>query len=358
MITSSHKLMLTLVLWMLPACTAVQNAATPLIPIQTPTQELVVQPISTVYTKPTKPTKTQTATLSPVPSLLNSLPRGTYIAVSGNEGSGFDSIPSIHILSLNGEDIGILAKNVSEKATISPDGKEIAYIKFTEFGPSLLTILNLKTNQAKDVFVSGCSMPDSTVGWSSDSKQVAITCGRYLSIADITGKKAEVVSTLLLSDRNDVDIIDPLWSPDGNYLSFYIADLNDAHDSSSHGPYLLNPKCPNDELECQVSPQALNVDGMSLSQWTSENLLAVAQNNRIYLFDPATRQRTRAISIPTSTPILSFAWSPDNQSIAYLVASQTPGVLADEIYISSPSGGKLRLLTDHGNKIMFWIQIE
>ncbi len=344
------------------ACTSVQETFVPSPQNQTSTAAYTTQPTSTPYMRPTETTKTQiTPTPSATQGLLDQLSSGTYIAYAGNEGSGFNSIPSIHILSLDGQDIGILATNIPGNATISPDGQKIAYINFTAPGFSNLTVFDLKTYQYNSFYISGCFMASNTTAWSPDSIHIAVSCGDFISIADITditGEVARISSSLALANGKDYEIWDPAWSFDGHYLSFYISNPNDAHDSSAHGPYLTDPRCPGNATECQITPYELRVTDLSMSKWTPDNLLAVAQENHINLFDPVGKKLVGSIAIPVDTPILSFAWSPDNQWIAYSVASQNPNTLAEEIYIISHFGGKPILLSDNADDVMFWFQVS
>lgn len=360
MINTRHSLLLILIIWFLTACTIAQSKVTPSITVEA-TQEFVNQPASTIFVRPTKPANTQTAVPSSVPNLLDSLSPGIYIGVSDNEGSGWNSIPSIHLFSLNGQDMGILAENVPSTATISSAGKEIAYIYFNEQALSNLAILNLQTNQTGHFSVSGCHMPDSMIGWSPDRTQIALSCGNYISVIDITGDKAKLVSLLRIANGTEDQLIDQIaWSPDGNYLSFYIADQSDTQDLTSHVPYLANPICPNNVTECEISPyplgtKDLSVKDLSIAKWTLENLLAISQGNRIYVFDPVTKQRVSLISIPVDNPISSFAWLPDNQSVLFSVGSQD--LTAIEIYSVASSGCKPDLISSNANDIVFWIQL-
>ena len=93
-------------------------------------------------------------------------------------------------------------------------------------------------------------MPDNKTGWSPDGTQIAIPCGDHISIVDITDEIAKLVTLLYIENKPDFNVIDPIWSSDGSYLSFYISNPDDAHDSSAQGPFIAIPKCPNDGTEC------------------------------------------------------------------------------------------------------------
>jgi Tol biopolymer transport system component len=319
------------------------------------------QPALTPSPTPTQlaPSKTEVLpTPSSSPSLLNGLAPGFYLVYQKGKWVDFVNIISLQVMSIDGQELGTLAVDVSDKATISPDGGKIAYINFTDSGVSSLAVLDLRTNQVTYFSVAGCSIPAGTTGWSPDSTQVALSCRDYISVVDITGSTAKLVSSLRIANGVEGLWIDQVaWSPDGNYLSFYIANSYDARDSTSHGPYLSMSKCPNDATECQVSPYLLSDKSLSIAKWTPDNLLAVAQENRIYQFDPIAKQLARQFSIPVDSRILSFAWSPDNQSIAYSVTSQEPDIMTKEIYIIGVTGGKPILLARNADDVTFWMQV-
>jgi hypothetical protein len=152
--------------------------------------------------------------------------------------------------------------------------------------------------------------------------------------------------------NENMAIWDPFWSPDGKHLSFYISKPLDARDTSAHGPYLADSKCPEDASECKITPASLGVEDISISKWTPDNMLAVAQENRITLYDPVTRKKVR--SIVADGLIHSFIWSPDNQWIAYKTADQ----ISNLIYILPTSGGQPSLVSENGDDVMFWLQIK
>ena len=76
-------------------------------------------------------------------------------------------------------------------------------------------------------------------------------------------------------------------------------------------------------------------------------------DNRFNLFDPVTKKIVRSILMPIDLPISSFAWSPDNQWIAYVTYDDS-----GPIYIMPASGGDSKVLSENGGEVMFWLQVK
>jgi Tol biopolymer transport system component len=168
-----------------------------------------------------------------------------------------------------------------------------------------------------------------------------------------------IVKSYLTIDDEKAAILDPAWSPNGNFLSFYISRPFDARDSSAHGPYLVNIECYKNSVECKIEPSLLGVEG--ISHWTPDGFLAVVDKTQIFLFDPITKQVEKTLTVPMKdTRIESFAWSPDNQWIAFAAPGYDGAPGTNAVYVMRLWETNQPILLDgkDGGEVLFWLSIS
>ncbi|MBI5353109.1 MAG: hypothetical protein HZB50_10765 [Chloroflexi bacterium] len=287
------------------------------------------------------------------PSLLENLPLGSYIGFVRGESVNYVEIQSIFLMSIDGKEQGMLIEDIAKNATISPDGSIIAYSNFIDFGIYELTLVDLRTYKAEKFRIPNCYLSDNTSGWSPDGKKLAVSCWDHIAVVHIDGDTPIIDKTFSLPENGVISELS--WSPDGKFLSFYVSNPQDARDSSAHGPYLIETQCLDATSQCQIIPSMLGVEETSIAKWTFDNILAVAQKNRISFIDPITRNQISSVVMPSDTPILSFVISADNEWIIYSSVSENS---LNALYIIPKSGGEPKLISEAGGDILFWLQVS
>lgn len=347
------RILLTISIYVLFACSKSQ-------PISTPnTQDSTKDESPTAITLPTAniqyPTGTEPPFPTATPNLVEQLPAGLYIAYVKNRINSSE-LQDLYLISDSGREYGPLLRDIEENIAIAPDGETVAYSKFVEYGIYELRILNLKTFKANSFRIPDCYLSDNRTAWSPDSKALAVSCWNMISKVSLDDGKLSITESLIPANEDDY-IANPTWSPNGEYLSFHISKPLDAHDSSAHGPFLIDSKCPQEKSECQIIPFSFSM-GMNdtpLSHWTPDDMLATVQNNQFNIYDPIKKTLVRTIKFSSKTPILSFVWSPDNQWIAYRSVSE---ISTNAIYLLPTSGGQPALISESGGDVVFWLKID
>jgi Tol biopolymer transport system component len=336
-----------------------------------PQRPLPLQDITSTSTqlpKPAEPTSTltplkqntPTSTLTPSPTatetpagILKNFPTGEYIVYY-----------SMHLdtraVSTDGKRKKIIfaAEDGNATCTLSPDNTKIAQSR-DFYNESKTTIFNLYNGLIREIKIPGCSPSDNPPAWSPDGTEMAISCDdNRIAIISVVDDEFSIQSYLMIDD--DVVIYDPAWSPDGNYISFYIFQP-DAFPYSypTSGPYISEIGCYKNNRECKLNPILLRKEGKS--RWTPDGFLAVAQETTLFLFDPATKRIEETIDIPLKdSRIESFAWSPDGQWIAFSASWHTspPGIYTIFIIPSHDSSKPIVVDSTDGDLVLFWLIVN
>jgi len=288
-------------------------------------------------------------------NLIEQLPAGTYIAYVHEETLDATSKQSLHLMGIDGKEYGQLLGSVATNITIAPNWQYVVFPLFLDYGNYQIAFVDLKNKHSRFFNVPNCLLSNDKIAWSPDSQHLAVSCGHFISIIAIDEEDVRTSTSLHLSET-DESIIDPEWSPDGKYLSFFITNFNSAQDTSAHGPNLIEAKCPGNSITCDIKPTSFSIGekDSGISLWTPENLLATVQNNQIIIYDPMQNSPIKTIKISSETPIFSFIWSPDNQWIAYESISKES---AHAVYLLPTQGGEPVLISENGGKLVFWLTI-
>ena len=325
--------------------------------VQTPTS--VAEAIPTPLEKITMTPVLKSTSASAVPTrILEGIPSNIYIAYRKVD---YINVPEIGIISIDDMKYRVLfsGDNVNSTFTVAPSQEKLAFSKFVGVSKYELTLVDFETDQIRGYSIPGCVPSSDVPAWSPDSMELAISCAdNRIAVVSFDGENLIVESSLMIDDK-DVAIHNPSWSPDGKHLSFYISRPFDAQDSSAHGPYLIDMDCYKNSSECKIVPIALGVEG--LSRWTPDGFIAVANDATIFLFDPTSLKVEKSFAIPLKdTRIMSFAWSPDNQWIAFSAPGYDGGPGINAIYIMSLLDNSQPTLIDgqDGGEVLFWLSIH
>ncbi len=250
-------------------------------------------------------------------------------------------------------DVGVWQGHVvadGEEPWLSPDGSKVAF--FRVLSPSQSPSYSLH------VVASDGSGPDTTVvdlkdGWMSDFLVAWSPDSRSLAVPLQTDEKEEMVSLdpatgdlqkVSLQPHDTVDAV----SPDGSRFivnnGFVIGGMDGSRRefdaSPSPGfcmdwpPDGLAPLCTNAGGLRTINPDTGEVKTLlsgdvSLAAWSPDgSRIALVENQKLFVFDPATRALTPLVPALNATTGISslpgsLAWSPDSSRIAFTVAAST-----------------------------------
>lgn len=237
----------------------------------------------------------------------------------------------------------IISKDVDSNATISPDGKNIAYARANdpEVGKWRLLEAAADGSNEKVLFVGSGPVPPDYIGWSPDGRRIALASGSptdsfAIKMFDLaTGKVNPFVT---LDDKFALQIA---WAPDGR--SLYIVY------PSAQKPFSLNSKVgvisyPEGKFRSIISD--VN-DHMGVSLSADGKTLATVQNESSSEIDVlpggGAGPAARVPGIPSQTVFPSLDWTSDD----HLLVSEGLRLLR-----MNPDGSdKVTLLSDSSSWI-------
>jgi Tol biopolymer transport system component len=347
--------LLVVILW-LTSCSPQHTLPLPGASSTSTPPPLLAEPTLTV-TPSKQNTPTPTLTLAPTATetpagIWKNFPTGDYIVY-------YSVHPDIRAVSSDGKIKNIIfTEDVNSSYTISPDGTRLAQSIYFDY-KSKLTIFNLHNGLIREITIPGCDPWANYPAWSPDGTEMAISCDdNRIAIISVADDEFPVQSYLVIDE--DVVIYDPAWSPDGNYISFYISRPNEfPYSYAARGPYISEIGCYKNNPECKLNPILLGKEGKS--RWTPDGLLAVAQETTLFLFDPASKRIEETIDIPLKdSRIKSFAWSPDGQWIAFSASWHTspPGIYTIFIIPSHDSSKPIVVDSTDGDLVLFWLIVN
>jgi prepilin-type processing-associated H-X9-DG protein len=162
---------------------------------------------------PSGVTPTQTTS----PSVATNSLKGTIAFTPGPAG---EPTPAIYVLSLVG---GVPQKIAEgERPSLSPDGRQIAFLAHPDGGPQGLWVVNVDGSDLRLVAEipagpNGAGAP----AWSPDARTIVIVTYEGLRLVDV---RSGSLSILTSNDHGNLACYDmqPSWSPDGGSIAFAV----------------------------------------------------------------------------------------------------------------------------------------
>ena len=301
------------------------------------------------------PAASATATGTPgtvAPGPFTEVPRATPAPPGRGEPSGRIAFVSfrggqqeIYVVDAEGGDQRNLTNNGAADfdPDFSPDGSRIVFTS-NRGGSADTYIMNADGSDVRRLTTGTGGI---SAKWSPDGSQIAFSRGGRLLLIDEDGRN---LTTVYGNDTRvpGVACTGPAilgdWSPDGAWLVFYTADLqNDkseicvaATDGADVRVVVKDP--PGIHTEPNWSPDGTRIAIRSIRDGAHE----------IYVYDLATRTETKL----TDNEALDAepAWSPDSGWIAFVSDRDS---LESDIYVMSADGSDVRRLTTDSAKDSF-----
>jgi dipeptidyl aminopeptidase/acylaminoacyl peptidase len=249
---------------------------------------------------------------------------------------------------------------------ISPDGRYVLY--------SLNGSVPAENRQYSDLYVvttdgratyrlTSSDAPEVSPQWAPDSKCVSyVSNDQVWCVAPTGGQPVQLTS----SQRG---VQSYSWSPDGARL-LYVVSESKSKEQLAHEKEWGVVISPEEEWPARASLWVLELatkqarqlaDGNfapGSPQWSPDGSKLAFLNRQppqIYLADPS---RTGPWPVTFSSPVRSFAWSPDGKTIAYITATEDPPPYlnyfprqvflgAGRLWLLDVASGQFRRLTEH-----------
>ena len=207
-----------------------------------------------------------------------------------------------------------LVKDIDSNITLSPDGREYAYVVFNnpEPGKFRLMIRSLEGDSQRVLTSGSVTAALYDPAWSPDGK--SIVCFVIQPGEALTGLTAVDVTTgqqhLFFSTPSSI-LSRPLWLPNGRGLLVLARDLS-SNFSRKQVIYVSYP----DGKAAPVTRDVNNYSDLNISS-DGRTLVSVLNESHWNLFvtsaNPAADDQFRQIA--TGAPIQRFTWTPDNRLI-------------------------------------------
>jgi Tol biopolymer transport system component len=259
----------------------------------------------------------------------------------------------LHLISLDGEDLGLLATEIGPDAALSPDGTRIAYLT----GHALSTRLSITDIRDGSTFdLPGSYQNASAHVWSPTGDQLAVSIWETVWLVDLpSGERSLLFDCEQLHGGGNCRVTS--WSPDGRWIAYDLwFGRAGGEPDPLEGVYVLDTRCLVPPPTCRDDARGPLLTGSSTStRWTpSGRLLQVVQGDEVVSFDVDTWTIVSEGSLRMADPgaWLPGGWSPDGEWIAYNVN--------EEVWVISQSTGEQRLVfTAPGTieEVLFWLPV-
>jgi TolB protein len=187
-----------------------------------------------------------------------------------------------------------------------------------------------------------------TLAFSPDGSHVAFESKGNLFIMSVGGS-----TPVPLTDGYDM-----AWSPDGSKLAFTRVVTVSKSGYDVQGIFVVNTECVDNQTDCKSSTTLLG-RGRS-PRWSPEGARIVFSDidddsflkGNIYVMNSDGSGRTRLTNVEGENDAFDPAWSPDGQTIAFALSSDTcPCPRPVQIYLMTMGSSDPIYLTDGTNPI-------
>jgi WD40 repeat protein len=330
---------------LLAACAAARDGPISTAPRTTPS------PSEAAAHNPVRFTLTPTPIASPTPSLLSMLPAGQYLVTARRlDRNGIETVEN-HVLSLEGDDLGVLATWIPADAGLAPDG---SVVTFWEAPPpsleSTLYLLGLRDGQVTTLL--GPLARASGNAWSPEGDRIAVTIEGAIELVSVySGQRTPLLDCRSMEGAGGCYV--HAWSPDGNWLAYTLAIGRSGPRDSREGIYLLDTTCIPRPSDCPGQTWGPIARSEGAAAWSPEGrLLAIGAEERVVFFDVETWSVVREQPAPSQTQWSTLEWSPDGEWLAYNHDL--------EVWLLSPETGERRLLftgPTWSEYVVFWLAV-
>ena len=208
----------------------------------------------------------------------------------------------------------------------SPQGNEVLYYSFDEFGANTLGIVDVESLQRNSI------SNGSSADWLPDGESIVTNNIKDIRVVSISSQ----VETVVWSADRFLQIIDLAVAPDGNYIAAAIDDVQ----SNFNYIYLIEPYNRHETVILEGQDFPKNIDWSPDGRW----LIFVA-NGEVLALNINSKCVTEAINLGYKTDDVD--WSPDNRVIAFAINDESiSGVLlvpvdSEIVHVWLASGGCL-----------------
>jgi Tol biopolymer transport system component len=262
---------------------------------------------------------------------------------------------SLHVISLGGTEVGLLAAGVDADATLSHDGTRIAFFTHEGLWETGISILDLRDGSRLDL--PGTFPNSVTHEWSPDGNYLAVSSDDGVSIVTIPEGHRSLLLNCEQAHLDTAAVCEVTsWSPDGRWLTYQMGIFRSGYPDPRQGAYAVPLGYPGEATTCPVVVgPPVKLPGRVV-QWSPDSrYVLLGLPGRVAFFD------VRSWSIASerllaADPYLIWtprAWSPGAERVAYN--------MHEELWIVSPWSGESSLLfsgPDGEELPLFWLTVQ
>jgi len=289
-----------------------------------------------------------------LPPLASQLPPGDYLVVASlgsmTDASGIP-VSLLNAISIDGENMGILASGVDLDVEVSPDMTRIAYWRYSACPDCRLSIQSLRDGSKSDV--PGVFTNATGHLWTPEGRKILADVDGKVELLDITsGDRQLLLDCPDVFDDGDCSV--RAWSPDGKWIVFAVHTTRSGTVSPRDGLYLMDASCLADPSTCDEATRGPLLPGVDAVAWSPDSRsFAVGLRQKLVVFDIETLAQSREVPVEDVTAWHGLAWSPDGQWLA----------LADDgaVRLLSPATGERQLVysgREDIDAVVFWLTIS
>jgi len=327
-------------------------------------------------TKTIAPTVVSSATRTPElvtaqpPFNFEKLPNGDYLVISSMEGKQGSENEILYFLDDQRNVVGeLILAGTYHEVSISPTNNAIAY-SYGNDQKSSVSVRNLISGKTIQIGL-GCHNPF----WSSKGGKLGYVCEDGIHIGsynegeykedgiiekpedEISGYPDEVVSY--------INIWNASWSPNGNYIMFFLDYRLIMPEVPPAGPFLIDTACISMNVTCKNDITRIDLEGVDVNSeysWSPDSkMIAITLYFRedqadIYLVDISKGDIVNALGLSKDFSIYSsLAWSLDGEKIVFKSEYHDIQMVPNKGGTPEPYCGKCSWTSEN---VVSWIKID